>query len=126
MLSILTKPAEAPNPSSASMVPSSPPDNKPIDLSSFQDHSTSNNPAETETIHQSAIGTSVFSLKTKREKSSNPQKDTKSNANKSSGNDVELVIHGSPSYYNLVFGLIQMFNDIDINGDGTMEWAELL
>ena len=32
----------------------------------------------------------------------------------------------SEEYYNLVFGLCQMFDEIDINGDGTMEWSELL
>lgn len=33
---------------------------------------------------------------------------------------------GSDEYFELVFGLCRMFNEIDINGDGTMEWTEML
>jgi len=29
-------------------------------------------------------------------------------------------------YYDLIFALCQMFDEVDINGDGTMEWTELL
>lgn len=36
------------------------------------------------------------------------------------------VLTGSPAYYNLIYGLCQMFEEIDINGDGTMEWTELM
>lgn len=33
---------------------------------------------------------------------------------------------GSGEYYDLIFGLMLMFLEIDINGDGTMEWTELM
>ena len=33
---------------------------------------------------------------------------------------------GSAEYYDLIFGLMLMFLEIDINGDGTMEWTELM
>lgn len=36
------------------------------------------------------------------------------------------IIKDSPEYFNLVYGLCQMFEEIDINGDGTMEWTELM
>ena len=32
----------------------------------------------------------------------------------------------SPEYYDLILGLCQMFEEIDINGDGTMEWKEFM
>ena len=35
-------------------------------------------------------------------------------------------MYDSKEYYDLVFGLCQMFDEVDINGDGTMEWTELL
>ena len=36
------------------------------------------------------------------------------------------VMTGSPAYYNLIYGLYQMFEEININGDRTMEWTELM
>ena len=36
------------------------------------------------------------------------------------------VEHETAEFYDLVFGLCQLFEEIDINGDGTMEWTELM
>lgn len=41
-------------------------------------------------------------------------------------NQLARVYTGSSAYYNLIYGLCQMFEEIDINGDGTMEWTELM
>jgi hypothetical protein len=38
----------------------------------------------------------------------------------------EPVEHETAEFYDLVFGLCQLFEEIDINGDGTMEWTELM
>ena len=37
-----------------------------------------------------------------------------------------MIEHDTPEFYDLVFGLCQLFEEIDINGDGTMEWTELM
>jgi hypothetical protein len=37
-----------------------------------------------------------------------------------------IVQVGSSEYFDLVYGLIQMFEEIDINDDGSMEWTELM
>lgn len=34
------------------------------------------------------------------------------------------IIHPEEDKYRLVNGLIRLFEDIDINGDGSMEWSE--
>ena len=48
------------------------------------------------------------------------------NAPQDEGDEFPKIEQGTEDYYDLVFGLCQMFDEIDINGDGTMEWAELL
>ena len=42
------------------------------------------------------------------------------------GDKADRILVDSPNYFNLVFGLCQMFEAIDINGDGTMEWNEFM
>lgn len=42
------------------------------------------------------------------------------------GDPSGLIVKHTAEYYNLMLSLIQMFEEIDINGDGTMEWGELL
>ena len=36
----------------------------------------------------------------------------------------ETIPHNQDEKYRLIHGLIRLFRDIDINGDGRMEWSE--
>lgn len=37
---------------------------------------------------------------------------------------IDSIQHPNEERIDLVYGLIKLFKDIDINGDGTMEWSE--
>lgn len=37
---------------------------------------------------------------------------------------IDSIQHPKEERIDLVYGLVKLFKDIDINGDGTMEWSE--
>jgi hypothetical protein len=45
--------------------------------------------------------------------------------NEEEDDEIEVIYEGSSLYFDLIYGLCRMFEEIDINGDDRMAWTEL-